>query len=80
MLNRLTAFAAWASALIKDRANRVWPGVSKYATAQESSAIVSNRHHHGALLVVELCQPEKLDAARLRVHRGRCSVLRAHDV
>ena len=80
VLDRLTAFAAGASALIKDRANRVRPCVPKDAATQKSSTIVPDRHHHGALLVVELSKPEKLDVARPRVHRGRYDVLRAHDV
>ena len=58
----------------------MWPGISEDAAAQEPNAIVSDRHHGGALLVIELGDPQKFEVSWTRKHgRGR-SVVSAHDV
>ena len=67
VLNSLATFATGASASIKNGPQRVRTGVLKDATAQQPSTIVSDRQQHGALLVIELGESEKLDAAGLRI-------------
>lgn len=80
MFDSLATFATGASASIESCPKRVRAGVPKDATAQQSSTVVSDRQQHGALLVIELGESKKLDAARLRVDRRRRGVLRANDM
>ena len=80
VFDSLATFAAGASASIESCPKRVRAGVPKDATAQQSSTVVSDRQQHGALLVIELGESKKLDAARLRVDRRRRGVLRANDM
>jgi len=80
MRNRLTALAAGTSASVQYRAQRERTSVSEDAAAEESSSVIANGHDHRALLIVELSEPKELDVTCLRVHRGRRSVLCAHNM
>ena len=80
MRNRLAALAAGASTSIQYRAQREWTSVLEDAAAQKSSSVIANGHDHRALLIIELSEAQELDAACLRVHRGRRSVLCAHNM
>jgi hypothetical protein len=80
MLDSLSPLAARAAQFVKHRPEGVRTRVPKDAAAQEPYSIIPNGHHGGALLVVELGNPQKLETPWACEHRRGRGVVRPHDV
>ena len=74
----LPTLAARAPHLIEHRAERVRTSGVIRSTSEEPDAVVTQRHHEAALLVVEFGMPQELEAAAVGVQRGGRRVLGAH--
>ena len=74
----LPTLAARATHLSEHRAERVRTRGVIRSASEEPDAIVAQRHHEAALLVVEFGMPQELEAAAVGVQRGGRRVLSAH--
>jgi hypothetical protein len=66
----LPALATRAAHLGEHRAERVRAGGIVRSTAEKPDAVVAQRHHQAALLVIEFGVPKELEAAAVGVQRG----------
>ena len=80
MLDSLSPLATRAAQLGKYRPEGMRSRVPKDAAAQEPYSIISNCQHGGALLIVELGNPQKLEAPWTCEHRRGRGVVRPHDM
>ena len=62
----LPALATRAAHLGEHRAERVWAGGIVRSAAEKPDAVVAQRHHEAALLVIEFGVPKELKAAAVR--------------
>jgi hypothetical protein len=74
----LPTFAAGATHLGEHRPERVRASDVIRSASEEPDAVVTQRHHEAALLVVKFGMPKELEAAAVGVQRGGRRILVTH--